>query len=159
AGLVRLFAWPSGAATRDTFTWLRLEVLDALCAVLPVDAVLLALHGAMAAERAPDVAGEILRSVRGAVGPEVPLVATLDLHANVTEAMVRHAAALVLYHPAPHLDVFETGKRGAAVLRRVLVAQARPVTAFQKLPLVVPAERANTQDPRSVSHALRLRLQ
>jgi microcystin degradation protein MlrC len=159
AGLVRLFAWPGGAATRDTFTWLRLELLDALCAALPVDAVLLALHGALAAERAPDVEGEILRAVRGVLGPLVPLVATLDLHANVTEVMVRHADALVLYHTAPHLDVFETGKRGAAVLRRILIAKARPVTAFQKLPLVVPAERANTQDPGSVSHALRLRLQ
>jgi microcystin degradation protein MlrC len=159
AGLVRLFAWPGGAATRDAFAWLRLDLLDALCAVLPVDAVLLALHGALVAERAPDVEGEMLRAVRGIIGPAVPLVATLDLHANVTEAMVRHADALVLYHTAPHLDVFQTGKRGAEVLRRILVAKARPVTAFQKLPLVVPAERANTQDPASVSHAFRLRLQ
>ena len=159
AGLVRLFAWPSGAATRDTFAWLRSELLDALRAVLPVDAVLLALHGAMAAEGAPDVEGEILQAIRGVIGQAVPLVTTLDLHANVTEAMVRHADALVLYHTAPHLDVFETGKRAATLLRRILIAKARPVTAFQKLPLVVPAERANTQDPASVSHAFRLRLQ
>jgi microcystin degradation protein MlrC len=159
AGLVRLFAWPSGAATRDTFAWLRSELLDALRAALPVDAVLLALHGAMAAEGAPDVEGEILRAIRGVIGQAVPLVATLDLHANVTETMVRHADALVLYHTAPHLDVFETGKRGAAVLRHILIAKVRPVTAFQKLPLVVPAERANTQDPASVSHAFRIRLQ
>src|SRR5439155_4345187 len=52
-----------------------------------------------------------------------------------------------------------TGKPGATVLRPILIAKARPVTAFQKLPLVVPAERANTQDPASVSHAFRLRLQ
>jgi microcystin degradation protein MlrC len=159
AGLVRLFAWPSGAATRDTFAWLRSELLDALRSVMPVDAVLLALHGALVAEGAPDVEGEILRAVRGVLGPSVPLVATLDLHANITEAMVHHADALVLYHTAPHLDVFETGKRGATLLRRLLIAKARPVTAFQKLPLVVPAERANTQDPTSVSHAFRLHLQ
>src|SRR5262249_7380094 len=102
---------------------------------------------------------DVLEAFRQLLGPAVPLVATLDLHANVTERMVRAADALVLYHTAPHIDVFETGSRGAAVLRRILVEGARPVTAFQKLPLVVPAERANTQDPASVSFAFRQRLQ
>ncbi|HZY84083.1 MAG TPA: M81 family metallopeptidase, partial [Gemmataceae bacterium] len=158
-GLVRLPAWPGGAATHDTFTWLRDELVESLRKALPVDAVLLALHGSLAAEGAPDVEGEVLDALRNLLGPDVPLVATLDLHANVTERMVRAADALVLYHTAPHIDVFETGQRGAAVLRRILVEGARPVTAFQKLPVVFPAERANTQDPASVSHGLRLRLQ
>jgi microcystin degradation protein MlrC len=158
-GLVRLPAWPGGAATAETFAWLRQEVEGALAAALPVDAVLLALHGSLVADGTPDVEGAILGGVRDLAGAGVPVVATLDLHANVTGRMVRHADALVLYHTAPHVDVFETGRRGAAVLRRILVERARPVTAFQKLPLVVPAERANTQDPASASHALRRRLQ
>ena len=158
-GLVRLPAWPSGAATSDTFAWIRREMTDALRRVLPVDAVLLALHGALVAEQTPDVEGDVLHAFRAMIGPSVPLVATLDLHANITERMVRGADALVLYHTAPHIDVFETGQRGAAVLRRILVDGVRPVTAFQKMPLVVPAEWANTQDPASVSHALRERLQ
>lgn len=158
-GLVRLPAWPGGAATFETCTWLRDEFTAALRNALPVDAVLLALHGALVAEGAPDVEGEVLRAVRQVIGPDVPLVATLDLHANVTEGMVRAADALVLFHTAPHMDVFETGRRGAAVLRRILVEGARPVTAFQKIPMVVPAERANTQDPDSVSYQFRLFLQ
>ncbi|HYT94584.1 MAG TPA: M81 family metallopeptidase [Gemmataceae bacterium] len=158
-GLVRLPAWPGGLATYETFEWIRREIIDALTAVLPVDAVLLALHGSLAAGGAPDVEGEVLAAVRQVIGPRLPLVATLDLHANVTPRMVEHADALVLYHTAPHIDVFETGQRGAAVLRRILIDGARPVTAFQKLPLVVPAERANTQDPASVSFGLRRRLQ
>ena len=156
-GLVRLPAWPAGAATRDTFDWLRGEMLDSLRRQLPVDAVLLALHGSLVADTAADVEGEILLAIRTLIG-DVPLVATLDLHANVTEKMVRAADALVLYHTAPHIDVFETGQRGAAVLRRILIDGARPVTAFQKIPMVVPAERANTQDPASVSFAFRQRL-
>jgi microcystin degradation protein MlrC len=158
-GLVRLPAWPSGAATFDTFTWIRREMTDALRRALPVDAVLLALHGALVAEQAPDVEGEVLYAFREIIGPSVPLAATLDLHANITERMVRSADALVLYHTAPHIDVFETGQRGAAVLWRILVDGVRPVTAFQKMPLVVPAERANTQDQASVSYSLRERLQ
>src|SRR5262245_42368057 len=60
-GLARLSAWPSGKATRETFHWLRQEVVEALQQQLPVDAVLLALHGAMVADGAPDVEGEVLQ--------------------------------------------------------------------------------------------------
>ena len=157
-GLVRLPAWPGGTATRETFEWLRHEMIALLRRELPVHAILLALHGALVSEATPDVDGEVLQAVRRVIGPEVPLVATLDLHANVTEQMVRVADALVLYHTAPHTDVFETGQRAAAVLRKILVESARPITAFQKIPMVVPAERANTEDPASVSHGFKKRL-
>src|SRR5947209_4236463 len=71
-GLARLPAWPAGAATHDTFAWLRGELVAALRQQLPVDAVLLALHGALAAEGAPDVEGEVLGALRAVVGPDVP---------------------------------------------------------------------------------------
>jgi microcystin degradation protein MlrC len=158
-GLVRLPAWPSGRATSETFEWLQRELLSSLEAALPVDAVLLALHGSMAAEHHPDVEGEILNQVRRLVGPSVPVVATLDLHANVTRAMVRAADALVLFHTAPHIDVYETGERGAEVLRRIVMEGARPTVAFQKVPAVYPVERANTQAASGVSVDLRRRLQ
>ncbi|MFO0821371.1 MAG: M81 family metallopeptidase [Pirellulales bacterium] len=158
-GLVRLPAWPSGPATADTFAWIQDEMKRALDRAGPVDAVLLALHGAMAAEGHWDVEGEILRLVREHVGPKTPIVATLDLHANVTQLMVEQADVLVLYHTAPHVDVFETGERGAAVLRRLLVDGARPVTAFQKIPASMPAERANTQAPTGASVDFRVQLQ
>jgi microcystin degradation protein MlrC len=158
-GLVRLPAWPGGMVTPDTRAWLRQEVVDAICRAPPLDGILLALHGALVAEDSSDVEGDVLKAVRRELAPGTPVVATLDLHANVTERMVREADALVLYQTIPHLDVYETGKRGAAVLRRILVKGARPVTAFQKIPMVVPAERANTEDPGSVSHRFKLRLQ
>jgi microcystin degradation protein MlrC len=157
-GLVRLPAWPGGQVASDAYNWVYQEMLAAI-ERQPVDAVLLALHGAMVADGVPDVEGTILEAIRQRLGPKAPLVATLDLHANITERMVRNADALVIYHTAPHIDIFETGQRGAAVLRRILVGGARPVTAFRKLPLVVPADRANTQDPNSVSYGIRERLQ
>lgn len=158
-GLVRLPAWPSGTATAETFDWLLGEMMSAIRAAGRLDGILLALHGAMVAEDHPDVEGELLAAVRREVGTGVPLVASLDLHANVTEKMVRHADALVLFHTAPHIDVFETGVRAANVLRRIKLEGAKPVHHLQKLPLVVPAERANTQDPASVSFEFRQRLQ
>jgi microcystin degradation protein MlrC len=154
-GLVRFGAWPSGPATRDTIAGIFAEMLDALRAALPVDAVYLALHGAMVADGMPDVEGSLLEQVRRLVGPTVPVVASLDLHTNITRKMVDHADCLVIYHTAPHIDVFETGGRAAKVLGRLLIERVKPVTAFQKLPMVVPAERANTQDRASVSHAFR----
>jgi microcystin degradation protein MlrC len=158
-GLIRLPAWPGGLIDKDTGAWLVGQIMKALERQLPVDGVLLALHGSMAAEAMPDVEGEVLSAVRHVVGERVPVVATLDLHANVTRQMVRAADVLVLYHTAPHLDVFQTGKRGAAALRRIMVEGAKPVSAFQKMPMVVPAERANTQDPTSISYAFRCELQ
>jgi microcystin degradation protein MlrC len=158
-GLVRLPAWPSGRATAATFAWLRNELLGSLQMAMPVDGVLLALHGAMAADAHPDVEGEVLAAVRQVVGPRIPLVATLDLHANITRQMVASADALVLYHTAPHVDVVETGQRGARVLRRLLVGDQRPVTAYCKVPCVLPAERANTEAASGVSVDLKRRLQ
>lgn len=151
-GLVRLPAWPSGTATAETFEWLLRELLAAIETAGPCDAVLLALHGAMVSESEPDVEGAVLEAVRQRLGPNVPLVVTLDLHANVTERMVRNADAVVLYHTAPHIDVFETGQRAAKLLRRMLIDGVRPTMAFRKIPMVAPVERANTQDPASVSY-------
>ncbi len=161
-GLARLPAWPSGRATAETFEWLRRELVESLRQALPVEGVLLALHGALAAEEHPDVEGEILQAVRELAGPAVPIVATLDLHANVTPAMAAAADALVLFHTAPHVDVVETGQRGAAVLHRCLAATSgraiRPTTAFVKIPCVLPAERANTEAASGVSVDLKRKL-
>jgi microcystin degradation protein MlrC len=154
-GLVRLGAWPAGLATRQTYDWLQDELVCSLRQAGRLDGLLLALHGAMAAEEQPDVEGALLAAAREVVGPRLPVVVTLDLHANVTPTMARLADALVLYHTAPHIDLFETGQRGAGVLRRILLQGAQPVTALVRLPLVVPAERANTQDPHSISFRLR----
>src|SRR5262245_8859631 len=138
-GLARFAAWPSGPATREAIAGMLHDMTAALRRTLPVDAVYLALHGALVADRMPDVEGELLRQVRDLVGPAIPVVASLDLHTNITRQMVEQADALVLYHTAPHIDVFETGQRAANVMRR-LVDRVRPVTAFQKIPMVVPAE-------------------
>ena len=158
-GLLRLMAWPSGPATAATFKVLIDRMMDSLVRAGKIDAVLLALHGSMVAECEPDVEGHLLQRVRDHVGPAIPIVATLDLHANVTQRMVNAADVLTLYHTAPHIDVLGTGKRGAAALRKILIDGAKPVTAFRKMPMVVPAERANTQDPASFSYGVRKTLE
>lgn len=158
-GLKRYAAWPSGPVDAPTYGWFLEGMLNALANAGKLDGVLLALHGSMVAENDADVEGTLLQKVRDHIGRNIPLVATLDLHANVTQRMVDAADVLVLYHTAPHVDVMSTGKRGAKALRRLMIDFVKPVTAFRKLPMVVPAERANTQDPASFSYGVRKTLE
>jgi microcystin degradation protein MlrC len=158
-GLARFWAWPSGPMTRSACDTIVGEITAALERAGTVDAILLSLHGALLAEHEPDVSGFCLEALRRLIGRRAPLVATLDLHANITPRMMQAADALVLYHTTPHIDVLPTGRRAAGVLRRILIDGVRPVTAFQKLPMVSPVERANTQDPASISYGLREKLQ
>jgi microcystin degradation protein MlrC len=88
----------------------------------------------------------------------VPIVATLDLHTNITREMVRAADVLVTYHSMPHIDIFETGQRGAEVLRRLLFEGAKPATAFCKIPAVVPAENSSTEAAAGVAVDLKRRV-
>ncbi len=157
-GLVRLPAWPAGLLTAETFDWIKQELLDSLRAAGQVDAVLLALHGSLVGDRHPDVEGEILQAVRELIGPGVPLVATLDLHAFVTPAMIAAADALVLFHTIPHVDVQSTGRRSAEVLRKILLAGAKPTIAWQPVPVVLPAEVANSEEPGNVAAVRKAKL-
>jgi microcystin degradation protein MlrC len=119
-------------------------------------ALLIALHGALAAEGVDDADGYILSRARRILGPKVPIVVTLDLHANVTRRMVEQATAIVGYRTYPHVDLYETGMRAATMALRILENGFRPVMGFVKLPLIVPAENSQTGSGpmgRLMSHA------
>jgi microcystin degradation protein MlrC len=122
------------------------ELLSALRAALPVDGVLLVLHGAMMAEGEPDATGAVLQAVRQIVGPGVPIVGTLDLHANVTRRMAEQATALVGYHTAPHIDMAQTGRSAARILLGAIKKELHPQMALVRLPLLVPAENSRHTD-------------
>lgn len=124
-------------------------LLAALQAALPVNGVLLALHGAMVLEDgAPywdDPEAEVLRRVR-AVAPGVPIVASLDLHAHVTPGMLASGATLLGYHEYPHTDMFETGQRAARLLLDTLEGRRQPAMALAKRPMVPSPVCARTPD-------------
>lgn len=108
------------------------------------DALLWAMHGAQTAEGEDDVEGQMLQRARAILGPDVPIVLTLDLHANVTSRMVSLATAIVGYHTYPHIDMFETGQKAARLMLRILRGEVRPRMAYRKLPLILPAETSQT---------------
>lgn len=120
--LVLASASPSAHVTNDAFEHIVGEMLTRLRAAQPVDGVYLDLHGAMVTETYDDGEGEILRRVRSVVGPRVPVVASLDLHANVTRQMVELSDALAIYRTYPHVDMAQTGARAADLLARLIDA-------------------------------------
>jgi microcystin degradation protein MlrC len=126
-------ASPSAHVTADAFERIVNELIQKLKDAGRVDGVYLDLHGAMVSEEHEDGEGEILRRVRAAVGPRVPLVASLDLHANVTRAMVETADAMVAYRTYPHVDMADTGARAARLLDQMLKTGQRLAGSFHTL--------------------------
>lgn len=145
-------ATPSAAVTEDAYETIAGAILDRLEAALPVDAVYLCLHGAMVAEHLDDGEGELLARVRRLVGDELPVVASLDLHANVTPAMAEHATILDAYRTYPHVDMARTGRRCATVLNGILRSGRAVFSAYRQIPYLIPitAQATDTEPARSI---------
>ena len=139
-------AWAitAGRTIRRDFDRLAGEFAGALRKAKNVEGLLLSLHGAQTAEGVDDAEGRLLEVARETLGPRVPIVITLDLHANVTQRMVELVNGVFGYRTYPHVDMFESGQRAARWLLRVLDGKVEPVVAFRKLPLIVPAENMQT---------------
>lgn len=129
---------------RADFERLSDEFASHLEAVRQPEGLLLAMHGAQTAEGEDDVEGHLLNRAREILGPETPIIVTLDLHANVTRAMVENSTAIVGYRTYPHIDMYEVGQRAAKLLLGTLRNQIRPAMAWRKLPLIVNAENQQT---------------
>jgi microcystin degradation protein MlrC len=132
-------ATPSAQVTEDAFERISAMFLETLAAT-PVDAVLLDLHGAMVCEHVADGDGELLRRIRACVGETTPIVACLDLHANVSEQMVAESSLLEAYRTYPHVDMAETGARSADLLDLLLRnGLARfPAVATRRADFLIP---------------------
>ena len=134
-------ATPSAQVTEDAFERLVGDMMVRLEALGPIDGVYLDLHGAMVAEHLEDGEGEVLRRARALVGPGVPVVASLDLHANITPEMIELADRLVAYRSYPHIDFADTGARAAVELDRLLGGQGGERgshKAFRQFPFLIP---------------------
>ncbi len=132
-GLAWGAASPSAHVTRDAYERIVGEMLRSLQEAGHVDGVYLDLHGAMVTEHFDDGEGELLARVRRIVGPKVPVVASLDLHANMTRAMVEHSDGLVAYCTYPHIDMAATGARAARLLERTIATGTPMAKAMQPL--------------------------
>ena len=140
-------ACPGGVLQSDTYSSLKDELLQLLNASGKLDGILLCLHGAGAALNAPDLEGDLARAVREHIGDGVPIVATLDLHAHITEELLVETDTLLAWETYPHNDAFETGERGAQAIIDILENRLKPVMAMAKVPLIVSAIHGQTKRP------------
>jgi len=147
-------ATPAAHVTSDAFERIAEEIVTR-AADGNVDAVYLDLHGAMVCEHLDDGEGELLDRLRRATGPRVPIVASLDLHATVTEKMLTRADALVAYRTYPHVDMAETGDRAAFLLRRIFQRGNALSRASRQFPFLIPINGMSTlTEPARSTYAL-----
>ena len=102
-----------------------------------LDAVYICNHGAMTTTGTRDPDGEIFAMVREVVGDGTPVIATLDLHGNISGRMVDSVDAIVAYRTNPHVDMLDRGQEAAGVLMELLDGM-RPEVAFLRLPVTPP---------------------
>ena len=139
-------ATPSSYVTRDAFERISAAILDDVRAAMVqgLDGVYLDLHGAAVAEHADDSEGELIARIRALVGPRVPIVASLDLHANVTQRMLALSDGLVAYRTYPHIDMADTGERAAQLLRAHLQSGRKAEMQAHRLPFLIPLNAQST---------------
>jgi microcystin degradation protein MlrC len=130
------WATPAGPVADEFFDHLT-DALTTGCKMADPDGVLVALHGAMVTPRFPDADAEVLRRVRAAVGPKVPVAASLDFHGNVSPQMAETANVLVGYQTYPHVDQRERGLLAADLLTRAIRGEVRPVCHVAKPPMIL----------------------
>jgi microcystin degradation protein MlrC len=130
-------ASPSAEVETDAYETIVGELIQRIGALGKIDGIYLDLHGAMVTEQHQDGEGELLQRLRRQVGPHLPIVVSLDLHANITERMVQHASALVVCRTYPHVDLAESGEASAVVLDR-LAAKGPLYKAMRRTDFLVP---------------------
>ncbi len=112
---------------------------------LPLDGVVFFMHGAAQSEQSDDPEGDIIAAVREIVGDDVPITVGLDLHANISERMVRNANTISIYQRYPHIDIWETGERAARLCLDIVTGKIAPKMAYVQIPMIVPASSYTTE--------------
>jgi microcystin degradation protein MlrC len=129
---------PCSYVEREAYEKVAGLIVDDLAAQGPFDGIYLDLHGAMVAEHHEDGEGELLRRIRAVVGTRIPIVTSLDYHANLTPQMMRHATAMLGYRTYPHIDMAATGGRAAHLLDRLLRERRPLYKAYRQIDFLIP---------------------
>ncbi|MDD5199769.1 MAG: M81 family metallopeptidase [Terrimicrobiaceae bacterium] len=152
-------AEPAGPVTDAAFDWISGAICEGIASAPGLAGVFLDLHGAMVTQSHEDGEGELLERIREITGPDLPIVVSLDMHANITAKMVDLSDAITIYRTYPHIDMIETGARCRELLLRRIIS-GRPLRkAFRKLPFLIPlsAQCTDAEPFRSLYGSLRSR--
>lgn len=138
---------PAGIVTGEALVGLTTQLIQGIRAARssgPLDGILLDMHGAMVSELDYDAESYILRAVRKAVGPDMPIIVELDLHGNITPEMVGLATVCVAYDEYPHIDMYERGYESGLLMARIVRGGAKPTAAIVNVPLLAGIQREFT---------------
>ena len=135
---------PWGAVTDEALDTMWSTIVSGLKSAGPLDGILAAPHGAGVNESRPDMDGWWLGELRKIIGPEMPLIATMDPHVNLSPAMVEACDALIAYRQNPHLDQRQRGIEAAELMLRTLQGEIRPVMEGAFPPMAINIERQLT---------------
>jgi microcystin degradation protein MlrC len=138
-------ATPSGKVTADAWAELKGALTGAVKSDGPFDGVYLALHGAMVTETTDDAEGELIAELRALLGPDIPIVVTLDLHANVTDRMAAGANSLIAYRTYPHIDQYERAQQAADLLQQAMKGAVAPQALVVRGPMLTGANHGRSQ--------------
>lgn len=136
-------AEPGGRVSDEAFETIAGRILDALAQMGQFDAVYLDLHGAMVTQSLEDGEGQLLSRVRQLIGAQTPLVASLDMHANLSQQMIDNADVLTIYRTYPHIDMAETGARSFAMLKEIS-KYGTPAKAWRQVDYLIPLSAQHT---------------
>ena len=140
-------ATPSGTLTKETWETIRDIILATARKAGKLDGICLSLHGAMVTETEDDAEGALLEALRTVVGLDVPIVATLDLHANATIKMATNANALVSYRTYPHIDGYERSVQAAALVQEAMAGKKKPRCLLVQPAMLEGADHGRTTQP------------
>ncbi|MBN4047570.1 M81 family metallopeptidase [Acidimicrobiaceae bacterium AH-315-P05] len=138
-------ATPSGTIERDAYLIMKQRLLDALDAAGHLDAVALELHGAGVVEGIEDLEGDLTASIRAALGPDVVIGASFDLHGNLTQFMADQLDLSFGCHLYPHTDFYDRGRELIGAIPDVISGTIVPVTYIQQLPLLLPTSSTDLE--------------
>lgn len=149
-------ATPGGLVSLEAYEAMKAGLLKELSRYSNIDGVCLHLHGSMTVEGIGDGEGDLLTAIRAQIGNEIPLVASLDMHATITETMLAKADAFVAFRTAPHVDTKETGAKAAQLLLNALKEGYKPTMCAVGLPLLVSGEQSESAKEPMASLVKRL---
>src|SRR5262245_49643328 len=124
------FAVPAGLTVQPVYEAFRDEILEDLAKAMPVDAVLLSLHGAMVADATESCETDLVQRIRAVVGPDVPIGVELDLHCHLTDELAATATAIVIFKEYPHIDVRERATELFDIIAAAVEGRAAPRMAM-----------------------------
>lgn len=145
---LHVFPFVSGIIVDEAYRETKRIILEAVAAAGKLDGICFCLHGSMYTHAVEDPEGDLMSAIRELVGPDLPIVCALDMHATVTDELVRRVNALTVFRTAPHIDRFDTGVRAADLLLKIIRQKLNVVTVSAKLPILVAGEHSmTTVDP------------